>query len=52
MHSLLSSGSRQLTGNYGEVVTFFGRAAESRQFEISGTFVLQQISAIASLTTE
>lgn len=48
----LTSSSHQFSGSYGELVTFFGRNAESRQFEVSGSFVVNRISPLGALTLE
>ena len=46
----LTGAGQALVGNYFEVVTFFGRGGAARNFNASGTFSLNRISAISALT--
>ncbi len=46
----LTQGSQDLMGNYAEVITFDGRAGQSREYNVLGTFTLKRISDIATLT--
>jgi hypothetical protein len=48
----LSSSGQTLGGEYSEVVTVSGRSGHTRQFTVRGTFSLNRISPIATLTTE
>lgn len=48
----LTAASTTLGGTYAEVVTFYGSGSNSRQFTIGGTFTLNRISPIATLTTQ
>ena len=48
----LTGGSQDLSGNYGEVVTFQSKGSQTRQFNALGTFSLKRISDIATLTTQ
>lgn len=42
----------RLTGGYSESVTFKGVGNESKQFDVTGNFVLNRISTIRDLTTQ
>ena len=46
----LTQGNQDLAGNYAEVITFEGRAGQSRQYNALGSFSLKRISEIATLT--
>ena len=48
----LTQGSGDFVGNYAEVITFQARGAQTRQYNVLGTFTLKRISDIASLTTQ
>jgi hypothetical protein len=48
----LTTGSQNLVGVYQETLTFYGKTGESRQFDVLGTFSLNRISNIATLTTQ
>ena len=48
----LTAASTTLGGTYAEVVTLFGSGSNTRQFTIGGTFSLNRISPIATLTTQ
>ena len=48
----LTAGSSTMTGTYSEIITISGRPGHSRQFRLSGTFALNRVSPIATLTTE
>ena len=48
----LTQGSQDFVGNYAEVITFQARGAQTRQYNVLGTFALKRISDIASLTTQ
>ena len=48
----LAGGSQDLSGNYGEVVTFQSKGSQTRQFNSLGTFSLKRISNLATLTTQ
>ncbi|MCI0534482.1 MAG: hypothetical protein L0Z50_04575 [Verrucomicrobiales bacterium] len=48
-NSLTRSGS-QLSGDYVETLTFLGKSGPTRQFDVRGTFTLNRISDIATLT--
>lgn len=48
----LTKGGAALTGTYVEVVTLLGNATPSRQYDVRGTFALNRISDIATLTTQ
>jgi hypothetical protein len=43
---------QRLGGTYGESVTFKGSGNQIKQYDVRGTFVLNRISTIKSLTTE
>ena len=43
---------KRLGGTYGESVTFKGSGNQIKQYDVRGTFVLNRISTIKSLTTE
>lgn len=47
----LTRGSASLNGTYVERVTLLGAGTPSRQFDVRGTFVLNRISDIATLST-
>lgn len=47
----LTAGGKELRGVYAEEVTFNGRASETRSFNVQGSFVLNRISPVATLTT-
>jgi hypothetical protein len=46
----LTAGSRDLGGNYSEVVTVQSKGSQARQFNVLGAFSLKRISDIATLT--
>ena len=48
----LTKGASSLNGDYIEVVTVLGLNTASRQYDVRGTFVLNRISDIATLTTQ
>jgi len=48
----LAGGSQDLSGNYGEVVTFQSKGSQTRQFNSLGTFSLKRISNLGTLTTQ
>ena len=48
----LTQGSQELGGDYAETLTFEGRGAQTRQFNVLGTFTLKRLSDIATLTTD
>lgn len=47
----LTQGSQDLGGNYIETITFQARGSQTRQYNVLGTFTLQRISDIATLTS-
>lgn len=47
----LTAASSTLNGNYVEVITLLGSATPSKEFTVRGSFVLNRISDIATLTT-
>lgn len=47
----LTAAAGSLGGTYSEVITFSGRPGNSRQFYLSGTFSLNRVSSISTLTT-
>ncbi len=48
----LTAGGQDFTGNYAETITFAARGAQTRQYNILGSFTLKRISDIATLTTQ
>jgi hypothetical protein len=48
----LTGSSQDLSGNYGEAITFQSKGSQTRQFNVLGTFSLKRISQIATLTTQ
>jgi hypothetical protein len=46
----LTRGGAALNGNYVEVLTFLGRTGPTRQFDVCGSFTLNRISDISTLT--
>jgi hypothetical protein len=46
----LTMGSQALTGDYVEVITFRGKGGHTKEFNSLGTFALNRISAIDTLT--
>lgn len=48
----LTASRQTLGGTYEETMTLGGKAGASRQFRLAGTFSLQRVSPIASLTTQ
>jgi hypothetical protein len=46
----LTAGSRDLGGNYAEIVTVQSKGSQARQFNVLGAFSLKRISDIATLT--
>lgn len=46
----LTRSTSQLSGDYTEVVTFLGKGGPTRQFDVRGTFTLNRITDIATLT--
>jgi len=47
----LTTGTRACSGDYAEVITFQGLGGQSRSFYIVGTFTINRLSSIATLTT-
>lgn len=47
----LTSGSRTLVGNYGEVITLQGKGSESKQYAVQGSVTLNRITDIPNLVT-
>lgn len=48
----LTASAQGRSGTYEETITLGGKAGATRQFQLSGTFSLQRISPIATLTTQ
>jgi hypothetical protein len=48
----VTSAAGALGGTYAEVITFFGRSGNTREFKIGGSFTLNRISPLATLTTQ
>jgi len=48
----LTASAQGRSGTYEETITLGGKAGASRQFQLSGTFSLQRISSIPTLTTQ
>ena len=48
----LTKGNSQLTGQYTEVITLTGLNGAMRTFNTAGTFSLNRISTVSTLTTQ
>ena len=49
---MLPKGNSQLTGQYTEVITLTGLNGAMRTFNTAGTFSLNRISTVSTLTTQ